>query len=372
MDMNTFDDFLLIPSLQETLRDKGFVTPTEIQNLTISELLDGHSLVGVSETGSGKTLAYVLPILHMLKTLENENLPVNAASHPRAIVIVPTRELGEQVSKVFKIFTHQTRLRVRSTLGGTTMEMAKKNISGCFEVLVATPSRALKLLNGDLRLSDVRVIVFDEADQMLDQGFLPAAKRIVKASAPNPQMVLFSATMSTVVQELMSKLFSNVQLIRSIGSHKVVPTLITNNELIFNGKRFPILENVLSKRVKGGTLIFTNTREQCDKLAAQLRANNFACAIYRGDMDKLERRSNLKQFQDGDIDLLISTDLASRGLDFANVARVINYHLPKEMDNYIHRVGRTARAGRSGLVINFVTERDKNLVDGLHSIKANS
>jgi len=367
--MSSFNDFTLIPSLQETLREKSFVSPTDIQNLTLPELLDGNSLVGVAETGSGKTLAYVLPILHMLKTLENENNPINAESQPRAIVIVPTRELGEQVSKVFKTFTHKTRLRVRSALGGTTMEMAKRNVSGCFEVLVATPGRTIKLLENNLKLTDVRVIVFDEADQMLDQGFLPTANRIVKACSRTPQMVLFSATISVVVQELMGKLFSNVQVIRSEGSHRVVPTLKTKNEIIINGERFPVLNNLLKKTKKGGTLIFTNTRAQCDKLAEQLTANNFKCVIYRGEMDKLERRSNLKLFQSGKIDLLISTDLASRGLDFDNVDRVINYHLPKEMDNYIHRVGRTARAGRSGIVINFVTERDKNLIDKLDNLQ---
>ena len=225
--MSTFSDFTLIHSLQETLREKNFVTPTEIQNLTLPELLNGHSIVGLAETGTGKTLAYVLPILHMLKTLENEGLSVKIKSQPRAIVIVPTRELGEQVSKVFKIFTHTTRLRIRSALGGTTMDMAKRNIAGCFEVLVATPNRTLQLIERGLCLDDVRLIVFDEADQMLDPGFLPTANRIVNACPPNPQMVLFSATISPVVQNLMKKLFSKVQVFKSEGSHRVVPTLTT-------------------------------------------------------------------------------------------------------------------------------------------------
>lgn len=360
--MGSFDKFKLLPSLQETLLKKGLVKPTEIQDLTLPELLNGHSVVGVAETGSGKTLAYVLPILHFLKTLENEGQPVNIDKQPRAIVIVPTRELGEQVSKVFKTFTHTTRLRVRSVLGGTTMEVAKRNIVGSFEVLVATPGRTLKFLERGLTLNDVRIIVFDEADQMLDQGFLPTANRIVDACSSNPQMLLFSATISPFVQKLISNLFSNVQVIRSEGSHRIVPTLTTKNVLVINGKRFPLLENLLTKGVKGGTLIFTNTREQCDKLAEKLIAKDLKCAIYRGEMDKVERRSNLKQFRDGQIEILISTNLASRGLDMENVGRVINYHLPKEMENYIHRVGRTARAGRPGLVINFVTERDKKLV----------
>ncbi len=366
--MSTFDDFRLIPSLQETLRENDFTTPTEIQNLTLPELLNGHSVVGLAETGSGKTLAYVLPILHMLKTLENEGNSVKEESRPRAIVIVPTRELGEQVAKVFKTFTHATRLRIRSALGGTTMNMAKRNVAGCFEVLVATPTRTLQLMEHGLGLNDVRLIVFDEADQMLDKGFLPIANRVVKACPPAPQMVLFSATISAVVQGLISKLFSNAQVFKSKGSHRVVSTLTTRNELIVRGYRFPVLCDVLQADKKGGILIFTNTKTQCDKLADQLKEEGFKCATFRGGMDRLERRKNLKMFHDGQIDILISTDLASRGLDFEDVTCVINYHLPEEIDNYLHRVGRTARAGRSGLVINFVTDRDKLLIDRLDSL----
>ena len=370
--MKKFNNFTLIPSLQGTLRKQEFTTPTEIQNLTLPELLNGLSVVGLAETGTGKTLAYVLPILHMLKTLENEGDSVKDESQPRAIVIVPTRELGEQVAKVFKIFTHDTRLRIRSALGGTTMEMARRNVAGCFEVLVATPKRTLQLFEHGLSLNDVRLIVFDEADQMLDQGFLPAANRLVNACPPNPQMALFSATISAVVQELMSKLFAGVKVFKSKGSHRVVSTLTTRNEVIIRGNRLPVLCELLKEDVKGGILIFTNTKEQCDKLATQLAENDFKCAIFRGDMDRLVRRANLQKFRDGKIDVLISTDLASRGLDFDHVERVINYHLPQEMENYLHRVGRTARAGRSGLVINIVTERDKRLVDKLDSLQAKS
>jgi superfamily II DNA/RNA helicase len=367
--MITFEDFALIPSLQETLREQGFITPTEIQNLTLQKLLAGHSTVGLAETGTGKTLAYVLPVLHMLKTLENEGKSVTIESQPRAIVIVPSRELGEQVSKVFKIFTHATRLRIRSALGGTTMNMAKRNVAGCFEVLVATPTRTLQLMEQGLGLNDVRLIVFDEADQMLDNSFLPIANRLVKACPPNPQMVLFAATLSPIVQELISKLFSNVQVFKSKGSHRVVSTLTTRNELIVKGYRFPVICDLLKNDKKGRILIFTNTKAQCDKLTAQLKEEDFNCEMFRGGMDRMERRKNFKKFHDGEIDILISTDLASRGLDFEDVTCVINYHLPEEMDNYLHRVGRTARAGKSGLVINFVTKRDKALVDRLGSIQ---
>jgi ATP-dependent RNA helicase RhlE len=368
--MNSFKDFNFLPSLQATLTEKGLLTPTEIQTRVLPLLLSGQSVVGVAETGSGKTLAYALPVLHLLKKLEDQGEKVSVESQPRAVVVVPTRELGEQVSKVFKPFTHTTRLRVRTVLGGTTTEIAKKNIQGQLEILVATPGRLVQFLNQRLlSLRDVRTLIFDEADQMLDQGFLPDAQAIVSACPPERQLALFSATVPTAVQELISKLFTGAEVIRSKGSHRLVPTLTTKNLKVINGKRFPLLEKLLAEKVKGGTLIFTNTRDQCDKLSCELKKIGRMCAIYRGEMNKVERRANLKDFRDGKIELLISTDLASRGLDVEHVGRVINYHLPAHMENYIHRVGRTARAGRKGLVINFVTERDAPFMSRLDGLE---
>lgn len=367
--MNSFTEFNLLGSLQLTLTAKGLEVPTEIQLRTLPLLLSGRSVVGVAETGSGKTLSYALPILHHLKTLENNGNRVTVASQPRAVVMVPTRELGEQVSKVMKLFTHETRLRVRTVLGGSTMAVAKKSIEGPFEVLVATPGRLIQLMDLSLIFfNDVRLLVFDEADQMLDAGFLPDANRIAEACPPDRQLALFSATVSDNVQQLMSKLFSSAEVIRSEGSHHLVPNLSTENLNVFEGRRFPLLEKVLAKEIKGGTLIFSNTRDQCDKLVLELKNAGHKCAVYRGEMEKVERKANLKAFREGDINLLISTDLASRGLDLEHVGRVINYHLPQSLENYIHRVGRTARAGRAGLVINFVTKRDLLLmakVDGV-------
>lgn len=361
--MNTFPEFGLLPSIIKTLKAQKIYTPTEIQMNAIPLLMSGQSVVGVSETGSGKTLTYALPILHMLKTLENEGSAVTEHARPRAIVLAPSRDLGEQVSKVFKNYTHDTRLRVRPVLGGTTFEQSRRSIASEFEVLLATPGRLLQLLERRLiDFSDVRTLVFDEADQMLDEGFLTESKMIVNACNSNVQLALFSATVSKTVQDLMNSLFSHAEVIRTSGAGKVVKTLVTKNETIIDGLRWPVFEKLIKQNPTGGTIVFTNTREQCDRLAEQVEKNGFTCVVYRGEMDKGKRRHNLNSFRKGEVNLLISTDLAARGLDLDYVGRVINYHLPQDLSNYLHRVGRTARAGKKGLVINLVTERDLALI----------
>ncbi|MEQ1506772.1 MAG: DEAD/DEAH box helicase [Myxococcota bacterium] len=370
--MSSFADFPLLPSLQATLADQGLTVPTEIQARAIPELLEGRSIVGIAETGSGKTLSYALPVLHRLKTLEEEGSPVEDAGRPRAAILVPTRELGEQVSRVLKTFTHTTRLRVRAVLGGATMEVARRNVAGPFEILVATPGRLLQLMDLSIvGLEDVRTLVVDEVDQLLDLGFLTDVSRVVRAAPDDRQIAMFSATVAPEVEAQIVGLFHKPPfVVRTKGSHRVVPTLTTVNRKVVDGKRFDLLEQVLREPCEGGTLIFANTREQCDKIERLLDEAGQACVVYRGEMDKAERRANLEAFRSGQVGLLIATDLGSRGLDLEAVARVINYHLPHQLENYLHRVGRTARAGRAGLVINFVTERDEKLMAQLGRVAA--
>lgn len=368
--MTSFIDLGLLSTLVKTLKSKRHFNPTEIQANIIPLMMGGQSVVGVSETGSGKTLAYALPILHMLKSLETEGNPVTVENSPRALILVPTRELGDQVSKVFKSLTHDTRLRVRPALGGMSMADTRKNISGVFEILLATPGRLVQLIEGELiNLSDVRILIFDEADQMMDQGFLPDSSFVVDSCPKDLQLALFSATVSPTVQELMNELFSQAEVIRSKGSGKVAPTLVTKNLKVEDGRRWPLFEMLIKQKVEGGTIVFANTREQCDKIAKELEDKGYECVVYRGEMEKNDRRDNLRKFRSGKVNLLVATDLAGRGLDVEHVGRVINYHLPKQMENYIHRAGRTARAGRKGVVINLVTERDQRLISRLEGVK---
>lgn len=365
----TFSEFSLLPSLQNTLKEKSLKTPTEIQNLAIPALLERRSLVGIAETGSGKTLAYVLPILNILKTMENEGNQVTEDASPRALVLVPSRELGEQVSKVFKLFTHETRMRVRSVLGGTALAVAKENIKGSLEILVATPGRLEQMIGRrQINLDDLQILVIDEADVLVDPGFLDVAEKILKACPEKIQLALFSATISPSVQKLLSEMFEGVEIFRTKRSERVPVGLKTRNVTVVDGKRWPQLKKILSEDRPGSTLIFTNTREQCDELADVLKTDKIKHLIYRGEMDKIERRRNLKEFRDGVVKILLSTDLASRGLDVEHVDCVINYHMPSHLENYLHRVGRTARAGRTGLAINLITERDADMLKKIQSL----
>jgi ATP-dependent RNA helicase RhlE len=360
--MKSFAQLGLLPSLLGTLKTKGLTQPTEIQVETVPKLLAGKSIVGIARTGTGKTLAYVLPILHRLKSMEYEGNGVTKPASPRALVIAPTRELAEQVTRVFKQYTHQTRIRVRSVMGGTTAEVSKNNLTGAIDVMVATPTRLLKLLDKKLvSLSDVQILILDEADQMLDPGFLGTVKRISKECHADVQRGLFSATISPNVQSLINEYFPTTEKAAPKSETPFSPTLKTKEVFVENGHRFPFLEAELKKKVEGSTLIFVNTREQCDELAKQLTTSGHKCVVCRGEMERLERRANLKAFREGKVSLMVSTDLAARGLDVDGVYRVINYHLPRTKDNYVHRVGRTARAGKQGLVVNLVTRRDKRL-----------
>ncbi|RYZ96774.1 MAG: DEAD/DEAH box helicase [Proteobacteria bacterium] len=367
--MRSFDDIDLILSLRETLVQLGYTKPTEIQARTLPMLIDGKSVAGVAQTGSGKTLAYALPILNLVKTLELAKDPVTEEGTPRAVVVVPSRDLGEQVAKVFKQLTHSTRVRVRTLLGGIASEVGKRNVAGQFEVLVATPGRITQFLDRRLlSLSDVRFLVFDEADQMLDDGFLKTAKRISHECPEERQLALFSATVPPTVQELINQLFGEAKVVRAAHTDRLVATLITDNRQVVNGKRLPLLEKLVKEKLEGGTIIFANTRDQVDAVMEEMTKLGQTCLAYRGEMEKVERRKNLKAFRDGQVDYLVATDLAARGLDVAHVGRVINYHLPRELDNYRHRVGRTARAGRSGVVVNFVTERDAPLMKKIDNL----
>ena len=392
----SFEQLSLLPSLVASLKEQAITAPTDIQARALPVLLEGKSVVGVAETGSGKTLTYVLPMLHHLKSLElrgagatkpasskppvqhkdkkrkSRGPGVSLPGRPRGLVLVPARELGEQVCRVFKSLTHSTRLRVRSVLGGSKKQVARRNVAGAFEILVATPGRLVHLLDGgELRLDDVRMLVFDEADQLLDPGFRRVAMRIIDACPRAAQLALFSATLPEPLASSVLQLFRKPPVrIRSKGSRHLVRTLKTVNRTVVGGVRIDILRELFHKDAATATLLFSNTRRQCDEVSGWLNDLGIAHVVYRGEMDRIERRANLKRFRNGEVLVLLTTDLGGRGLDIAQIGRIINVHLPQDIDNYRHRVGRTARAGREGLVVNLVTGRDQPLMKEIKRLQS--
>jgi len=360
----SFSDFTLLPSLKQSLAEQELTTPTDIQARAIPLLLKSRSLVAVAETGSGKTLAFVLPMLHHIKELEAADCPIDESGRPRGLVIVPTRELGEQVARVMKTLTHGTRVRVRLAIGGTAKQVARQNVNGNFEILVATPGRLRQLLVGrKVRVDDMRVIVMDEADQLLDAGFQPVVTKVVRDCPSTVQLVMFSATMPKALASVVKDVFGEKPLmIETAGSNKTVRTLKTDNRDVPHGRRIEVLSKVIRENPKVGTLLFANTRAQCEVVSEWLDEEGIPYVRYMGQMDRTERRRNLASFREGKVSLLLTTDLGGRGLDIERVDRVINVHLPKDVDNYLHRVGRTARAGRKGVVVNLVTQRDNPLL----------
>jgi ATP-dependent RNA helicase RhlE len=278
----TFKQFALLGSLQHTLKEKGLLAPTEIQSLAIPALLERRSLVGIAETGSGKTLAYALPILHLLKTMENEGQRVTDDGKPRALILVPSRELGEQVSKVFKLFTHSTRLRVRTVLGGTDIEVAKESINGGIEVLVATPGRLEQMIQRrQVSLADLQIMVIDEADVLVDPGFLEVAKKIISACPDVIQLALFSATVSPDVQKLLSEMFEGVEILRTKGSNRVAAGLSTENLQVMNGKRWPLLQKPIpANNATRSRKNCSQTKSNTSFIAARWTRSNGA-KIYR-------------------------------------------------------------------------------------------
>jgi len=321
-------------------------------------------VVAVAETGSGKTLAYGLAILDRLKRRELDGDAVSAGGLPRALVVVPGRELGEQVARELKRFTHDTRLRVRMALGGTARAVSRERVGGAFEVLVATPGRLEQLLGeGAVHLDDLAMLVFDEADELLDPGFLPIARALVHKAPERTQLVVVSATLPPSLDAAVDRLFRVPPTrVQTEGSGALVPTLTVDRRAISAATRFEVLAEVLDEAAADQTILFVNSRAQASDVAAWLDGQGYAWTRYMGEMDPVERRRNLRSFREGEVGLLLTTDLGARGLDIDDVEWVVNVFLPREPSRYLHRAGRTARAGREGTMVDLVTAKDRELL----------
>jgi superfamily II DNA/RNA helicase len=360
----TFAEIGLHPSLLQAVIDTGYTTPTPIQAQALPSIMAGNDVMGAAQTGTGKTAAFTLPILHRLIPLSNTS--ASPARHPvRALILTPTRELADQVYESVKRYSRHTPLRSTVVFGGVDIGPQKEALRNGCEVLIATPGRLLDHVEQkNVNLSQVGILVLDEADRMLDMGFLPDLDRIIRLLPVQRQALLFSATFSNEIRKL-GRTYLNSPVEIEVANRNATADTVTQIAYQMSGdaKRAAVVHLVKSRGLKQ-VIVFSNTKIGCGRLARQLELDGVRAESIHGDKSQADRMKALEAFKSGELEVLVATDVAARGLDVAGVPCVINYDLPHSAEDYVHRIGRTGRAGAKGEAIAlFTPAEEKFLLD---------
>jgi superfamily II DNA/RNA helicase len=351
------------------LDDAGIYTTFPIQALTLPLAIDGQDIIGQARTGTGKTLAFGVPILQRLTTTLGV---ARVARQPAALVVVPTRELAIQVADDLKQAGARLGARVLTVYGGRAYEPQIEALTAGTDIVVGTPGRLLDLANRkDLDLSRIRSLVLDEADKMLDLGFLPDVERLLRLTPDDRQTMLFSATMPGDVVTLARRHMRRPTNIRAEEPDESAPPPLTAQHVYrtHHLDKIEVLARVLQAKDRGLSMVFCHTKRAADQVAAALADRGFAVATVHGDLGQAQRERALRAFRAGKVDVLVATEVAARGIDVDDVTHVVNYECPDDQMAYVHRIGRTGRAGRTGVAVTFVDWRDmhrwKLISDGL-------
>ncbi|HTT10536.1 MAG TPA: DEAD/DEAH box helicase [Burkholderiaceae bacterium] len=372
-DPKDFTHFDLDPLLLTAIAEMGYMTPTPIQAKAIPMVLKGRDVMGAAQTGTGKTAGFGLPMLQRLLPLANTSM--SPARHPvRGLVLTPTRELAEQVADNIKRFAAKTALRVAVVYGGVDMDPQTAALRSGVEVVIATPGRLLDhIQQKNTSLSQVQIVVLDEADRMLDMGFLPDISRILNLLPRERQSLMFSATFSEEIKKLANNFLRDPQLIE-VARRNATAELITQEVFkVHESQKTDALLEILRTRGAGGerlkqVLVFVNAKIECRRLARQLQKAGVNADAIHGDKTQEERMKALEAFKQGTVEVLVATDVAARGLDIVELPVVINYDVPFGAEDYVHRIGRTGRAGASGLAIMLATGADERGVAAIERL----
>ena len=361
--MFDFEMLGLAPALNEALSRAGLSQPTPIQNQAIPLALEGHDILGLAQTGTGKTLAFGLPLVDHLLAAPEKPAPKTA----KALVLAPTRELVNQIADNLRGLTDKTKLRVTTVVGGQSIGRQIEVLRRGTDILVATPGRLIDLMErGAVDLGTVRHLVLDEADQMLDLGFIHALRKIAARLGTPRQTMLFSATMPKQMEELSRAYLNDPKRVQVAPPGKAADKSTQSVHVLARARKPEKLREILSRDLKALTLVFSRTKHGAEKLMKGLVADGFNAASIHGNKSQGQRDRAIKAFRDGTVTVLVATDVAARGIDIPGVAYVVNYDLPEVPDNYVHRIGRTARAGREGEAIAFCAPEESDL---LHQIQ---
>jgi superfamily II DNA/RNA helicase len=363
-----FDTLPLDPKLLRAVADSGYLTMTPIQAKAIPIVLSGKDVMGAAQTGTGKTAAFSIPLLQRM--LKHENPSVSPARHPvRALVLAPTRELADQVAENVKKYAKHTNLRSVVVFGGIDMKPQTAALKAGVEVLIATPGRLLDHIEAkNCVLNQVEYVVLDEADRMLDIGFLPDLQRILSYLPKARQTLLFSATFSPEIKRLAQSYLQDPILVETARPNQTASTVEQRFIAVSDDDKRAVVKQILKERAISQAIVFVNSKLGAARLARTFERDGLRTAALHGDKSQDERLKSLDAFKRGEVDLLVATDVAARGLDIADLPAVFNFDVPFNAEDYVHRIGRTGRAGASGLAVTLVAKSDARLVADIEKL----
>lgn len=349
----TFQNLPLHERITKAVADAGYTQPTPIQAAAIPKITKGADVIGIAQTGTGKTAAFTLPLLSALVASTENSEP----RHTRALIIAPTRELVQQIHDNIRSYAKYTNLRTAAIFGGITDKGQINKLESEPDIVIATPGRLLDLCErGHAKLSHVTTLILDEADRMLDMGFIPDIRAVVKKLSNSRQTLLFSATFSKQIEALTKEFLNSPSLVEVERRASPAETIEQNVYPISEALKIPLLLHLLeSSHEFYSVIVFARTRQGADHLHTVLKEHGVASSLIHGDRSQGQRRRAIKDFTEGKIRLLIATDVAARGIDIDGVTHVINLDFPEHPEDYIHRIGRTGRAGTEGQALTFVT-----------------
>jgi ATP-dependent RNA helicase RhlE len=360
-----FSSFDLNPFILESLKNKGYNETTPIQGQAIPHLLLGKDLLGIAQTGTGKTAAFSLPILNRLAKNKIKIKP----DRTRALILTPTRELASQINDSLRSYSKGLGIYSTVVFGGVGMGKQVQAMSHGIDILVATPGRLLDLMNhGHVRFDQLEVFVLDEADRMLDMGFIHDVKKIISKLPPVRQTMMFSATMSKDISAIAHSLLKEPVKVEVTPEATTVEKIDQKLMKVSKANKIKLLEHLLKDSAIQSVLVFTKTKHGADKVVKNLQRIQILSAAIHGNKSQNAREKALLDFRQGKIKVLVATDIAARGIDVPGVTHVINYDVPNDPESYVHRIGRTARAGRDGIAICFCDEFEGDLLQSVEKL----
>lgn len=357
-----FEDYKIAKVLKTEISNMGWKRPTDIQYKAIHSILKGEDVLAIAQTGTGKTASYVIPILNQV----HHQLSTQKEHYVRSLVLVPTRELAEQVEQVFKKIGKQTSIRTQSVMGGVTQDDQIKALDDGVDIVIATPGRMFDLIaQGKLKVDRLQTLVLDEADHMLDLGFIKDIRDLMRHIPRSRQTLFFSATIDKEIKKIAYELVRNAIRIQISPKNPVSKNIEHTVAFVeMDDKRF-FLENIIKENEEMKIIAFVRTRVRAERVVKAMERAGLKAVAIHGNLAQEERFEVLEAFKKGEVKTLIATDVAARGIDIEGVGAVVNYDLPEEPENYVHRVGRTGRGKEKGVAISFCSEEEKPFLEAI-------